>query len=209
MAPDSLPAGRSQQELATAQLAAIDAWNRARRAVEAAAETTRPSREMCLDLNRRREARQREHEALLARSQQMLARSGEQLAETVPVRAVLAHRSSWLRDRVAQGLVEAGVQVVGEFEDGAEASGTIIAEQPDLVLVEDLLPTLSGLQVLRRARTFAPWAVTGVQVMDSNGVDAFVQAGASAVFTRRVPPDELTDELLRCLRTSDGAVPAG
>lgn len=209
MAPDSLPAGRSQKELATAQLAAIDAWNRARRTVEAAAETTRPSREMRLDLNRKRHARHREHEALLARSQQMLARSGEQLAETVPVRAVLAHRSSWLRDRIAQRLVEAGVQVVGEFEDGAEASGTLIAEQPDLVLVEDLLPTISGLQVLQRARTFAPWAVTGVHVMDSSGVDRFVRAGAAAVFTRRVPPDELVDELLRCLQARDGAVSAG
>lgn len=206
MSQEPLPSGRSHEELAKTQLAAIDAWNRARCSTEAAAEPTRVSREMRLDLTRQREAVQREHAALLARSEQVLRLSGRQLPETVPVRAVLAHRSAWVRDRVAGRLGEAGVEVVGAFEDGAEASGTIVVEQPDLVLVEDLLPTVPGLQVLRRVRTFSPWAVTAAQVGDSGSIDAFVEAGAAAVVTRRVPPDDLADHLLRCLSSSQAPI---
>jgi CheY-like chemotaxis protein len=201
-----LPSGLSQEELATAQLNAIDAWNRARQTVEAASESRRLSREMRLDVNRRRAARQREHDALLARSEQMLRQSGQQLVGTVPVRAVLAHRNEWLRDRVASRLQEGGVEVVGVFADGAEASGTIVVEQPELVLVEDLLPTMPGLQVARRVRAFAPRTATGAHVRDSSGVDAFLEAGAAAVFTRRVPPDEIAEQLLHCLSAQEAPV---
>lgn len=204
MPSDPMPPGRSQEELVTAQLTAIDAWNRARRAVEVSAEKSRLSREMRLDLTRREEARRREHRAMLARSDRMLQISGEQLAERVPVRAVLAHRNAWLRGRVAERLSQAGVEVVGEFEDGADAAGTIVAEQPDLVFVEDLLPTMAGLQVVRRVRTFASAAVTGAQVVDSSSIEPFVAAGAAAVFTRRVPPVEMAEQMLRVLASSRG-----
>ena len=201
--PEVLPSGRSQLELMTAQIEAIDAWNRARRASEEAAEAVSLTREMRLDLNRRMDARRREQEALLARAEQQLCESGGLLSARSRTRAVLAHRNEWLRAGVATRLQERGVTVVGVFEDGAELAGTAVAEQPDLVLVEDRLPTLSGLEVVRRIRTFAPEAVVGVQCADSDGVRALVDAGAHAVFTRRVPPRDIADALLDCLARSD------
>ena len=197
------PAGRGVIELMTAQIEAVDAWHRARRASEAAADAVSLTREMRLDLNRRREAQRREQEALLARAEQQLRESGGLLSVRAPTRAVLAHRNAWLRDNVARRLEEAGVHVVGVFEDGADAAGTIVVEQPDLVLVEDRLPTLSGVEVIRRVRTYAPEAVVGAQCGDAAGVQPLVDAGAQAVFTRRVPPAELADSLLRCL-AADG-----
>jgi CheY-like chemotaxis protein len=199
--PDSVPSRRSYDELIRARRDAIETWHRALRTVEAAAESTRITRELRLDLNRRREARQREREALLARSAQL--RDAAAPTEPVPVRAMLAHRNEWVRERVAQRLAEAGVAVVGVFEDGADAAGTAVAEQPDLVLVEDLLPTMPGLQVVRRVTTFAPLALTGAHVTDDSGIEPFLAAGASAVFTRRVRPHDVADHLLSCLSSHD------
>jgi CheY-like chemotaxis protein len=200
--PDPVPSRRSYEELTRARRDAMTTWDRALQTVEAAAERTRLTREMRLDLNRRRAARQREHDAMLARSAQ-LRDAPAAASEPVPVRAVLAHRNAWVRERVAQRLAESGVAVVGVFEDGADAAGTAVAEHPDLVLVEDLLPTMPGLQVVRRVATFAPLALTGAHVTDDSGIEPFLAAGASAVFTRRVRPHDVADHLLSCLSSPD------
>lgn len=192
-------AGRSQLDVMTAQLRAIEAWNAARRASDAAAESLVLTREMRLDLSRRLDARRREQQALVARAEAQLRESGSVLAGRVGTRAVIAHRNAWLRDNVARRLAERGVTVVGVFDDGAEAAGTVVVEQPDLVLVEDRLPTLSGLELVRRVRTFAPDAVVGAQCLDGTGVRELVDAGAHAVFTRRIPPVEIADQLVDCL----------
>lgn len=197
-APDA-PVGRTQLDLMKAQLAAIDAWNKARRASDAAAESVSLTREMRLDLNRRMEARRREQQALLARADAQLRESGGVLSGRVAPRALVAHRNSWLRDNVAQRLELRGVTIVGMFDDGAEAVGTAVAEQPDLVLVEDRLPTLSGLEVVRRVRRFAPDAIVAAQCLDAEGVRELVEAGAQAVFTRRIPPLDIADQLVDCL----------
>ena len=196
---DGAPVGRTQLDLMKAQLAAVEAWHEARRASEAAAESVALTREMRLDVNRRMEAGRREQQALLARADAQLRESGGVLSGPVAPRAVLAHRNGWLRDNVAERLELRGITVVGVFEDGAEAVGTVVVEQPDLVLVEDRLPTLSGVEVVRRVRAFAPDAVVAAQCLDSDGVRQLVEAGAQAVFTRRIPPLDIADQLVDCL----------
>jgi CheY-like chemotaxis protein len=181
------------------QIDAIDAWHRARRAAEAAAQSASNTRESRLDLNRRLEARRREQQALLARAAEQLRSTGDVLAGRVRPRAVLAHRNAWLRDAVATRLAAEGVDVVGLFDDGADCAGTVVVEQPDLLLVEDRLPTLTGLEVVTRARQFAPRTVVGAQALDSTSVAALFDAGAQAVFTRRVPPADMVEQLLSCL----------
>ncbi len=193
MSPVPLPYTRTPLELYEARRHAVEAWGRARRAVDAVVQNCRPGAE----LQRLQDARRREERALLDRVDRVLRR-GEELAP-LPVRAVLAHRDLGLVGEVARRLTAAGVQIVGAFSDGADAAGTIVAEQPDLVLVQDALPTMSGLDVLDRVRTFCPDAVFGAQVADHGGIGAYVDAGACAVFTRRVPTEEVAERLLECL----------
>ena len=191
------PSGaRTQLELLKAQVAAVDAWNVARRVAEGELGSSTLTREMRLDLSRRTEARRREHAALVARAEQHLRDSGGALSAAAPRRAVLAHRHAWLRDSVATRLGERGVDVVGAFEDGADAAGTVVVEQPDVVLVEDRLPTVSGLELVQRIRTFSPSTVIGVQCLDEGGVPGFVRAGAEPVFTRRIPPADIAEHLV-------------
>lgn len=164
-----------------------------------AQELSATSREQRLDLARRTEARRREHEVVQRLSAQRIAEA-RALVESTP-RAVLAHRSSWLRTQVATGLRSAGCTVVASLDNGAEASGAVIAEQPDLVLLEDLLPSMPGQQIARRARAFAPKALVAAQVSAVEQVEQFRQAGAVAVFTRSATPAVIVERLLRCLAT--------
>ena len=198
------PRGQSHVDLMRSQIDAIDAWHRARRVAEVAAQTALNTRESRLDLNRRMEARRREQQALLARAAEQLRSSGGVLSGRAKPRAVLAHRNPWLRDTVADRLRDEGIDVVGLFDDGADCAGTLVVEQPDLLLVEDRLPTLTGVEVVHRARQFAPRTVVGAQALDAGSVAALFDAGAQAVFTRRVPPADMVDQLLACL---DGAAP--
>ena len=197
---------RSELDVLKAQVQALEAWNFARRMSERAGELESVTREMRLDLARRTEARRREHAALVARADAQLRASGDVLASVMAPRAVLAHRNAWVRDKVAARLTEQGVVVVGAFEDGADAAGTLVIEQPDLVVVEDRLPTVTGIDVVRRAQTYVPNAFIAAQVMDSADIEAMVAAGADAVFTRRIPPLEMADELLACLSGDRGSL---
>lgn len=186
-------------DLLQAQLTAIESWHRARRVAEEAARSGGSSREMRLDLSRRMEARRREQAALVARADAHLRESGAVLESRPRTRAVIAHRSAWLRDAVAARLVEHGITLVGVFEDGADVAGAVVVEQPELVLVEDRLPSLTGADVVRRVRRFSPLTVVGAHVLDSTGVQHLVEAGAQAVFTRRIRPLDIADQLLACL----------
>lgn len=193
---------RARFDLEVAQVRAIDHWNRSRRLVERAAETTSMTRQMRVEAGYRAESRRREHAALIARAHQQLAATGQPADPMRHVRLVIAHRNAWLRDKVTTRLRERGVEVVASVADGADAAGAIVAEQPELVLVEDLLPSLRGHDLVRRARSFSPDSIIAAQVADSGGVEGIIDAGAHAVFTRRVPPVEVADELLGCLDAS-------
>jgi hypothetical protein len=212
--PDDLPqasvlGSRTQLDLTTAQLRAIETWTAAYRASEAAAEAVGLTREMRLDLSRRIDARRREQQALIARADEQLRRSGELLTTRPRLRAVLAHRNAWLCGKVSTRLEEHGVTVVGVFTDGADAAGTVVAEQPERVFFEDRLPSLAGSDLVRRVRDFSPLSVIGAQVEDSRGIAPLVDVGAHAVFTRRVPPVEIADQLLACLEGDRRTVTLG
>jgi len=191
--------GRSQLDLLKAQVRAIDAWNNSNRLTRDADAMIGLTREMRLDLNHRLQARRREQAALVARVDEQLRSSGQLLSARRPPRAVLAHRNDWLCGKVRARLEERGVTVVGIYSDGADAAGTIVAEQPDVVFFEDRLPSLAGSDLVRRVRDFSPLSVIGAQVEDSRGIASLVDVGAHAVFTRRVPPVDMADQLLACL----------
>jgi CheY-like chemotaxis protein len=194
--PSTSSAGRCELDLLTAQVKAIDAWHRSNRLASSAAELIGLTREMRMDLSNRMEARRREQAALVACVDKQLRASGDCLSARRPVRAVLAHRNEWLSGKVSARLQQRGVLVVGVFGDGAEAAGTIVAEQPDLVFLEDRLPSLTASDLVRRVRDFSPDSIIGAQVEDSRGIAPLIDLGAHAVFTRRIPPLEMADQLL-------------
>lgn len=114
-------------------------------------------------------------------------------------RVVIAHRSDWFVDRIASVLAEQGIHVVARLDNGADAVGTVIAEQPDVLLVEDSLAMVAGEQVIRAVQNFSPDTAVVAQAAYSDRVGALLEAGAAAVFTRQIPPADVVRSLVQLL----------
>jgi len=192
---------RSYADLVADQLVAIAAFQQDRRVVEEVVDAPGQSREQRLDARRRLDVLRRQSEALLAATATAMDRSGGVLRAIGP-RALLVHRNEWLRRRVAQDLERCGVHVVSQLDNGADGVGVLIAEQPDVLFVEDTLPMVSGLQLLSAARRYAPRSLLSVQVGYDDQLPAAFQAGAVAAFTRRIPPADIGAELARLVSAS-------
>jgi CheY-like chemotaxis protein len=187
---------RSDADLLAAQLTALERWHILMHTVAAA--VPGQSREARLDDARRRDVADREREAMQAWAERALREEFPFGCGAVP-RAVVAHRNEWLRGKVCTALVQQGIEVVVSTDDGAEASAAVVLEQPDIVFVEDLLPTISGLELVRRAHLLAPDALVGVHALSQSGMPPLLDAGACAAFSRRIPPAEIASELVACL----------
>jgi ActR/RegA family two-component response regulator len=189
----------SELELAALQLRAIDTWNRARRMAEEAAAAGAKSREMRMDLDRRVEVLRAQHHAIVARTEQSLERSVHVMRRTAPRRAVVAHRNEWFVNKLCGDLTRRGIEVVGRFDNGAEAVGVAVAEQPDLVVVEDRLAMVSGEDVVREVRQYVPTSLIAAQVAYEDRIAVMLEAGADTAYARRVPPADVSLDLVRLL----------
>lgn len=178
-------------ELAHAQLQGIRAFHAARREVERSVAVRARSREDMLDARRRLECLRRQHAALVARADEHLRASVDVLVSHVPPRAVLAHRNDWFKAEVDDCLGQHGIRVVATVADGADAVGVAAAEQPDVLLVEDTLPTMRGEEVVREVLRLSPGSTVVAHVSHDAGVAAMLAAGAAAAWARRVPPGEV------------------
>ena len=186
---------RSFDELAARQTAAVHAWNDVRAVREQAASVASDSREARQELGRRMDVIRRSHAALRARTDLKRQQFVHQPGGQAPRRVVLAHRQEWFRQRMSAELVTLGLEVLAELDNGADAVGVCVAEQPDLLFVEDSLPMVAGEAVIREVLQFAPGTVAGVQVGYDERMTALYEAGAAVVFRRQVPPAEVAREL--------------
>lgn len=179
---------RSEVELAAQQLRAIDRFNTSRRLAERAAAVAARSREMRMDATRRLEVLRREHAAVVARAHEQLRLSGDLLCATAARRVVLAHRNEWFLGKVSRALEDEGLQVVARVDNGADAVGVIVCEQPDLVLVEESLAMVPGEEVVRAVRELSPQTLVAAQVQHADRTAALREAGACLVFPRSLGP---------------------
>jgi hypothetical protein len=196
------PRRRNELDLAAQQLQAITRFNDARRMAEAAAAAVARSREMRMDVTRSLEVLRREHDAVVARAHEQLRVTGNLLRGTPERRVVIAHRNEWFVGKVAHGLQDRGVLVVARVDNGADAIGIAVAEQPDLLVVEDTLAMVPGEQVVRDVRSYCPDTLVAAQVAYGDRVGPLLHAGAAAVFTRKVPPLDAVERMLELLQAA-------
>ena len=193
------PVSSALAERTARQLAQLDAFHKARRITEQAAAAAAASRERRMDSARRLEILRREHEAILERTELALRRSGQPLRCASPT-AIVAHRQEWFTGKVTEALRSRGVEVLAHTDVGADAVGWAVVEQPDLVLVDDTLAMLPGEDVVREIRRYCPGStVIGALVPYSDRVGAMLDAGASTVHVRSIPPAQVVDELVALL----------
>jgi two-component system, NarL family, response regulator LiaR len=89
------------------------------------------------------------------------------------------------------------LDVVGTAADGREAVAMAEATQPDVLLLDVVMPAMDGVEALRRIRVVAP--ATRVIVLttfaDDGRVFPAIQAGAAAYLLKDVRPHELADAI--------------
>jgi two-component system, NarL family, response regulator LiaR len=103
---------------------------------------------------------------------------------------------------VRQGLrtfleVQDGIEVVGEAGDGQEALAMIEALSPDVVVMDLLMPRLSGIEATQRIRELRPATrvIVLTSFLDDEKVFAAVRAGAAGYLLKDVRPQELGEAI--------------
>ena len=101
-------------------------------------------------------------------------------------RIVIADDHQLLRQALRRALEDAGMDVVAEAADGAEAIEQVAATAPDLLIVDVTMPVLDGIEATRRIH--ARWPNLAVIVLTMHAEDALkaeaLQAGARGFLTK-------------------------
>lgn len=171
-----------------AQLRGLALWHAARRAGQQPTRSGRWIREDRLDARRRLDARQREHQAIMCRLDLALREAPEPMSSAVPSRAVVAHRHAWTRDKLSAELSKRGIDVLCAVDNGADAVGVCVVEQPSLLVVDELLAMRTGCEVAVDVRRFCSNTFVAGYVENEAAIGGLLDAGASTVYTRRTPP---------------------
>ena len=87
-------------------------------------------------------------------------------------------------------------QVVGEAADGSDAIKVVREHQPDLVLLDVLMPEMSGLQALPHIASVAPNSkIVILTAVDTATLDSQRSPEAAAMFDKAIGPARLAEQL--------------
>lgn len=94
------------------------------------------------------------------------------------------------------------IEVVGEAKNGLEAVTLVEQLQPDVVLMDLVMPELDGIQATRRIK--GKWPNVNVLMLtsfsDKDHVLPALQAGASGYQLKDIEPDDLVDSIRQIMR---------
>ena len=205
---DRTPAVNGQAVRLTADLHGLERWLAALQQDEEALAVRGLSRERRLDAAHQLRVRQRQHEVIVQRTALALTASGDSsFCESRRPSAVVAHRHEWTRQKLAAELAGAGFDVLSVVDNGAEAVGLCVAEQPDLCVVDEMLAMASGAAVTAEVRQFSARTLVAGYVQQEEAVGPLLDAGATAVYGRRVPPADVAAELAAAVGAALGRPP--
>jgi DNA-binding NarL/FixJ family response regulator len=104
---------------------------------------------------------------------------------------------------------EPDLAVVGHADDGLDAQERVASLRPQVVLMDLLLPRLSGIEATQRIKTDFPEVnVLALTALDEpTSLQAVLRAGASGVMLKRSAPDELV-RAIRCVAGGDRYIDA-
>jgi DNA-binding NarL/FixJ family response regulator len=90
-------------------------------------------------------------------------------------------------------LLQVGIEVVGEATDGSEAVAAAAQLEPDVVLMDLVMPVLDGVEAMRRIREARPQTrvIVLTSFTDDDKLLAAVRAGAAGYLLKTAPPQEV------------------
>jgi NarL family two-component system response regulator LiaR len=125
----------------------------------------------------------------------------------LPIRVLIVDDHEIVREGLQTLLAEEpDFTVVGEASDGAEAVIVASRTHPDVILMDLVMPGLSGIEATRRIRAANPASQILVltSYVDDQQVRAAIQAGATGYMLK----DVLKLDLLQAIRTAAQGKPA-
>ena len=123
-----------------------------------------------------------------------------------PPRVVIADDQALVRSGFRMILGAAGIPVVGEASDGAQALAAVREYGPDVVLMDIRMPGMDGLEATRRILAGPADAGCRIIILTTFDLDEYVYAaltaGASGFLLKDVSPEQLVDAV-RTVRSGD------
>jgi DNA-binding NarL/FixJ family response regulator len=112
-----------------------------------------------------------------------------------PPRVVIADDQNLVRSGFRMILGAAGIQVVAEAADGAQAVAAVRKHRPDVTLMDIRMPEMDGLEATRRILGGHPGSRCKIIILTTFDLDQYVYAaltaGASGFLLKDVSPEQL------------------
>ncbi len=107
----------------------------------------------------------------------------------------------FMRTMIGDILTQAGLEVVGEAESGAQAVEQYMALRPDLVTMDIIMPEMGGIEAVRAITGFDPQArVLMCSAMGQQSLVAeAIQAGAKDFVVKPFQPSRVLEAVQRVL----------
>jgi DNA-binding NarL/FixJ family response regulator len=123
------------------------------------------------------------------------------------VRVVIADDQALVRGGFRLILTAAGIEVVAEAGDGAQAVAAVLEHRPDVALMDIRMPELDGIEATRRILAASePNAGVRIIILTTFDLDRYVfdalAAGASGFLLKDVTPEHLV-AAVQLVRTGD------
>src|SRR5438477_3894268 len=92
---------------------------------------------------------------------------------------------------------EPDFEIVGEAADGVQAMSKALELRPDLIVLDNSMPRMTGLEVARALSTELPDTRIVFLTLDPSIRDAALDSGATSVVLKDAPPRQLLDAIRR------------
>src|SRR5712692_4023413 len=92
---------------------------------------------------------------------------------------------------------EPDFEVVGEAADGAQALSKALELRPDLIVLDNSMPKMTGVEVARSLHSELPDTRIVFLTLDPSIRDAALRSGATSVVLKDAPPSQLLDAIRR------------
>ncbi len=117
-----------------------------------------------------------------------------------PPRVVIADDQTLVRSGFSMILGAAGIPVVAEASDGAQAVTAVLKHRPDVVLMDIRMPEMDGLEATRRILAAKAGDGCRIIILTTFDLDQYVYgaltAGASGFLLKDVTPEQLVAAVL-------------
>jgi DNA-binding NarL/FixJ family response regulator len=113
------------------------------------------------------------------------------------IRILIAEDNALLRGVLRDALAEAGMTVVAEASDGAEAVASAEETTPDVVVMDMRMPNVDGIEATERI-VQSVWAMPVVVLSaydEPQMIEAALTAGATSCLKKGVGLDELIEAI--------------